>query len=198
MLSISRPSAHYRAHADFMGIGVSADADIDIRDVQIYMDATATLTIDGIPEGGLQLKNFYVRENWGFLCFIYNFCRTHRSIILAALTLTSAVWGLWTGSWRSLLTLLTPSSGWVGDIILSWDHFLSRAGSRTWWRGFWGTSSRTCWTKSTSLSSTFLSTTSLDERKERILPIHHHPPLLCSIFLLQKYTSSWINVVNNK
>ena len=63
MLSISRPSAHYRAHADFMGIGVTADADIDIHDVQIYMDATATLTIDGLPEGGLQLKNFYVREN---------------------------------------------------------------------------------------------------------------------------------------
>jgi len=62
MLSISRPSAHYRAHADFMGIGVSADADIDIRDVQIYMDATATLTIDGIPEGGLQLKNFYINH----------------------------------------------------------------------------------------------------------------------------------------
>ena len=62
MLSISRPSAHYRAHADFMGIGVSADADIDIHDVQIYMDATATLTSEGIPEGGLQLKNFYVSE----------------------------------------------------------------------------------------------------------------------------------------
>ena len=70
MLSISRPSAHYRAHADFMGIGVTADADIDIHDVQIYMDATATLTIDGLPEGGLQLKNFYVRENWGFLLIL--------------------------------------------------------------------------------------------------------------------------------
>ena len=62
MLSISRPSAHYRAHADFMGIGVTADADIDIHDVQIYMDATATLTAEGIPEGGLQLKNFYVSD----------------------------------------------------------------------------------------------------------------------------------------
>merc|ERR1712157_477765 len=62
MLSISRPSAHYRAHADFMGIGVTADADIDIHDVLIYMDATATLTIDGIPEGGLQLKNFYINH----------------------------------------------------------------------------------------------------------------------------------------
>merc|ERR1712110_1300325 len=55
MLSISRPSAHYRAHADFMGIGVTADADIDIHDVQIYMDATATLTAEGILEGGLEL-----------------------------------------------------------------------------------------------------------------------------------------------
>jgi len=62
MLSISRPSAHYKAHADFMGIGVSADANIDIHDVQIYMDATATLTSEGLPEGGLQLTNFYINH----------------------------------------------------------------------------------------------------------------------------------------
>ena len=109
MLSISRPSAHYRAHADFMGIGVTADADIDIHDVQIYMDATATLTSEGIPEGGLQLKNFYVREL--IVEFIDNLCHHHRSIILEALTSISAVLGLWTGSWSSLLTLWTLSSG---------------------------------------------------------------------------------------
>ena len=77
MLSISRPSAHYRAHADFMGIGVTADADIDIHDVQIYMDATATLTAEGIPEGGLQLKNFYVSD------------RKKKPKILVLFTLTS-------------------------------------------------------------------------------------------------------------
>jgi len=59
-LSLSRPSAHYKAHADFMGIGVTADANIDIHDVQIFLDATATLTSDGLPEGGLQLKEFRI------------------------------------------------------------------------------------------------------------------------------------------
>ena len=57
---LAKYSPSSKAHADFMGIGVSADANIDIHDVQIYMDATATLTSEGLPEGGLQLTNFYV------------------------------------------------------------------------------------------------------------------------------------------
>ena len=56
-----------------MGIGVSADANIDIHDVQIYMDATATLTSEGLPEGGLQLTNFYVsRVSYPLSSLIHN------------------------------------------------------------------------------------------------------------------------------
>merc|ERR1711915_326900 len=39
---------------------MGADANIDIHDIQIFLDATATLTSEGLPEGGLQLKEFRI------------------------------------------------------------------------------------------------------------------------------------------
>jgi len=60
MLSLNRPSGKYDAHADFMGIGVNADVTLDIHDVKIYLDATAQLTENGLAQGDLKVKNFYI------------------------------------------------------------------------------------------------------------------------------------------
>ena len=39
---------------------MSADLTMDIHDIQIFLDATAALTADGLAEGGLQVKDFKV------------------------------------------------------------------------------------------------------------------------------------------
>jgi len=55
-IGVNRPSAHYDASAEFMGIGVSAGVTANIADFQIYLDAE----MDVVNGGGLQLTNFAI------------------------------------------------------------------------------------------------------------------------------------------
>jgi len=55
-IGVNRPSAHYDASAEFMGVGVSAGVTANIADFQIYLDAE----MDVVNGGGLQLTNFAI------------------------------------------------------------------------------------------------------------------------------------------
>ena len=41
---------------------VNADVTLDIHDVKIFLDATAQLTENGLAQGDLKVKNFYVSD----------------------------------------------------------------------------------------------------------------------------------------
>jgi len=62
MLSLDKPHAHYDAHADFMGIGVNAGVTLNVKSIEIYLDATATLTSEGLAEGALQVQDFRINH----------------------------------------------------------------------------------------------------------------------------------------
>jgi len=55
-VGVNRPSAHYDARAEFMGISVGAGVTADIADFEIYLDAEMDI-LDGT---GLQLTNFAI------------------------------------------------------------------------------------------------------------------------------------------
>merc|ERR1712126_572123 len=55
-VGVNRPSAHYDARAEFMGISVGAGVTADIADFEIYLDAEMDI-LDG---AGLQLTNFAI------------------------------------------------------------------------------------------------------------------------------------------
>merc|ERR1711997_753546 len=45
-----------------MGIGVNAGVTLNVKSIEIYLDATATLTSEGLAEGALQVQDFRINH----------------------------------------------------------------------------------------------------------------------------------------